>query len=516
MSAPVPLAFQPGIQRDNTRLNAMRAIDGEWLRFDAEGKPRKMRGWETMTTVPGIPRGLAQYNINGLSYYHVGTPNGLTRFFTNVAGQASVPIARTPTSGLVNDPLNVWSFDTIYDSVTGEVTLFGQALPIGGAIDTDTPASIFYGEVTGIADFTELVDSVPAPIQSDGGFFVLHPYLVLLRSGGEVEWSVPGSPTDFAGSGGGNARVTSGKLLAGRQSRGPASQQPSGLLWSTDTLLRMSFVGGAPVFAFDAVGTTSVLSPACIVEYDGVFFWPGSQRFYTYAGTLRELPNTMNADYFFDGINYAARGRAFGFVNPRYGEIWWCYPRGTATECTHAIVYNVRLNTWYDTPLPNLGRSCAVPPCMCNNPVLGDLRPTGTNNTSFRILRHERGLNEIDGGSQNAIRSSFTTPDITLLKGQQPQSKVVDAVLFEPDFVQTGDLKMTVTGNANARAPDRVTSTYTIPDPSGPLAAADQVVRLKDAHRQMRITFESNTIGGDFRMGMPFLHIRPGDDTETT
>jgi hypothetical protein len=515
---PIPLAFEPGIQRDNTRLNSTRAIDGEWVRWDNEGKPRKMRGWETITTVQGIPRGLGQYNLNGLSYYHVGTPNALYRFFTGVGGAASVPIARTPTSGLVNDPLNVWSFDSIYDSITGDVTLFAQALPSGAAIDTDTPASLFYGPVTGTGALVELDDGGgPAvAIQSSGGFFVLHPYLVLFGAGGEVQFSVPGSPTDFAGTGSGVARITSGKIVAGRQSRGPASQQPSGLLWSVDSLIRMSFIGGAPVFGFDDIGTTSVLSPACIVEYDGTFFWPGSQRFYTYAGTLRELPNTMNADFFFDGLNYAARGRAFGFVNPRYGEIWWCYPRGTATECTHAIIYNTRLNTWYDTPLPNSGRSGAVPPCMCNHPVLGDLRPTGTGGTSYRILRHERGVNEIDVSTQNAVRSSFTTPDITLLKGQQPQSRVVEGLLFEPDFVQMGDLKMTVTGNANARAPDLTTSTYTIAAPTGSLASAEQTVRLKDAHRQMRITFESNTIGGDYRMGLPFLHIQPGDDTVTT
>jgi hypothetical protein len=515
---PIPLAFEPGIQRDNTRLNANRAIDGEWVRWDNEGKPRKIRGWETITTVQGIPRGLAQYNLNGLSYFHVGTPDTLFRFTTDVGGFASVPVGRTPGTGLVADPLNVWSFDTIFDSITGDVTLFAQALPAGGAIDTATPASIFYGDVTGTGALVELDDGggTPVAIQSDGGFFVLHPYLFLIGSGGEVQWSVAGSPTDFAGTGSGNARITASKLIAGRKARGAAGSQPSGLIWSTDTLMRVSFTGGATVFGFDEVGSTSVLSPACIVEYDGTFFWPGSQRFYTYAGTLRELPNTANIDFFFDNINYAARGRAFGFVNPRFGEIWWCYPRGSATECTHAVIYNVRLNIWYDTPLPNLGRSCATPPIMGSNPVLGDLRPTGLGDAFFRVLRHEKGVNEIDGSNQNAVRSRFTTPDITLLKGREPQSRVIEGLLFEPDFVQAGDLKMTVTGNANARAPDLTTSTYTIAAPTGSLASAEQTVRLKDAHRQMRITFESNTIGGDYRMGLPFLHIQPGDDTVTT
>jgi hypothetical protein len=153
---------------------------------------------------------------------------------------------------------------------------------------------------------------------------------------------------------------------------------------------------------------------------------------------------------------------------------------------------------------------------MCNHPILGDLRPTGLNDGFYRILRHEVGVNEIDGSSQNVVKASFTTPDMTLLKAQEPMTNAIEGMLFEPDFQQSGDLKMTVRGNANSRDKERVSSTYTIKAPGDGVPTADQVVRLKDAHRQMRITFESNTIGGDFRMGQPYLHIQPGDRTETS
>ncbi len=515
-SVPVPIAFEPGIQRDNTRLASARCIDGEWVRWGPDGKPRKMRGWKTLTTVQGIPRGLHQYTQNGEAFLHIGTPNSLARSLISTADTATVPLARTPSSGLVADDLNIWHMEVIKDGVSGDVTLFAQALPTGASIDTTTLASIFYGDVSDTGPLTELVDGSSNPIQSDGGFFVLHPYLFLLNSGGVVEWSVPGSPTDFAGTGSGTAAITSQKLIAGRQSRGSASASPSGLIWSSDRLIRVSFVGGSPVFAFDEVGTTNVLSPACIVEYDGTFFWPGGARFFIYSGVIRELPNAQNVDYFFDNINMAYRGRCFGFVNPRWGEIWWCYPRGDATECTHAIIYNVRLNTWYDTELPNSGRTCAVPPCMCQFPILGDIRPTGINDAYYRILRHEVGLNELDGVAQNVVRSSFTTPDISLLKAREPISRVIDAVEFEPDFEQSGDLTMTVIGNANSRAPTRTTNTYTITDPNGGVPASEQTIRLKDSHRQIRMKIESNALGGDYRMGAPFLHIQPGDGTSTT
>jgi hypothetical protein len=71
------------------------------------------------------------------------------------------------------------------------------------------------------------------------------------------------------------------------------------------------------------------------------------------------VPNQLNLNYFFDGINPRAKNRVHAFKVTRFGEIWCCYPRGDATECTHAVIYNVRENTWYDTELPNGGRSAS-------------------------------------------------------------------------------------------------------------------------------------------------------------
>jgi hypothetical protein len=56
----------------------------------------------------------------------------------------------------------------------------------------------------------------------------------------------------------------------------------------------------------------------------------------------------MNQNYFFDNLNYAQRQKVWATKVPRFGEIWWLYPKGNATECTDAIIFNVREGTWYD------------------------------------------------------------------------------------------------------------------------------------------------------------------------
>ena len=90
------------------------------------------------------------------------------------------------------------------------------------------------------------------------------------------------------------------------------------------------------------------MSSQSVIEYDGIYFWCGIDRFLMYNGTVKEVPNSFNQNYFFDNLNYTQRQKVFAMKVPRYGEIWWYYPRGNATECTDAIVYNIREDCWYD------------------------------------------------------------------------------------------------------------------------------------------------------------------------
>jgi glycosyltransferase involved in cell wall biosynthesis len=82
------------------------------------------------------------------------------------------------------------------------------------------------------------------------------------------------------------------------------------------------------------------MSSQCVIEYDGIFYWCAVDRFLMYNGVVQEIPNTANQNYFFDNLNYAQRQKVWCTKVPRWGEIWWFYPRGDATECTDAIIYN--------------------------------------------------------------------------------------------------------------------------------------------------------------------------------
>ena len=189
-------------------------------------------------------------------------------------------------------------------------------------------------------------------ISVSGGVVSLHPYLFVYGNNGLIQNCSAGNTNDWVSADANATNVASGKIVQGLPVRG-GSNAPSGLFWSLDSLIRVSFIGGtgtpAQYWRYDIISSqSSILSSQSAIEYDGVYYWCGVDRFLLYNGVVKEIPNSMNQNYFFDNLNYDQRQKVWVTKVPRYGEIWWFYPRGDATECTDAIIYNVRENIWYD------------------------------------------------------------------------------------------------------------------------------------------------------------------------
>ena len=432
-------------------------------------------------------------------------PNG----FVVLVTATTITYTKTNMSGgsfaYAPSPENMWMFDYQYDSSTNQNYLIAHAAPNLDCICNDQGGQIFFGEVLG----TGLLKSVSLPPDANatGGVVSLHPYLFYYGTDGIVGWSVAGEPTNLTGSGSGLARVWGQKIIKGMPLRAGSGSAPAGIFWAFDAVIRATFTGGATVFQFDVIATdTSIISPQCVVDYDGVFFWCGVDRFLMFNGVVREVPNQMNLNYFFDGLNQRQRSKVFAFKVPRYGEVWWCYPRGDATECTHAVIYNVRENCWYDTELPNYGRSAGQFNNSFAAPVLTGVEDSGS---GYRVWVQEQLTDEYDGPNIRPIRSYFETADLSKLV--QGQNEYLRITTIEPDFVQRGPMTVQVTGRANARAPEVYSTIFTFPENAS--TPHEQIVMLKEQRRELRIRFESNAVYGDYQMGQIIGHLSTGDRT---
>lgn len=354
---PVHISSKAGIKRDGTVFEGDYYVDGQWCRFQ-RGLPRKMGGYRRITQgFSGLSRGMYSYPYNNNLYVTSGSASKFEQATIDPAGIASAVFDRTPSASFTATDNNLWSIDAIYNSASTATYILAHAAPNLNDISSSTNAPLFYGDITS----TSALTAVAGAPQVSGGVLALHPFTLLFGNNGYVAWSAPNDPTNWSTLGADDAFVTSQKIVAGINTRGGASNSPSAILWSLDSVIRMSYTGTVNnIFSFDTISDeSSILSSQSVIEYDGIYFWVGLDRFLLYNGVVKEVPNNLNINWFFDNLNFAQRQKVFATKIPRWGEIWWCFPFGDATECTHAIVYNVREDTWYDTVLPNTGRSNA-------------------------------------------------------------------------------------------------------------------------------------------------------------
>jgi len=504
-TTPRILRSAPGIKRDGTKFDGEFYTDGQWVRFQ-RGLPRKVLGYRsTQKYLAEISRGLTAFTQNSQTYFHSGGPNTLERFLMDSSLNSSVITNRTPAT-LVASNNNRWMFDYQYNPSGLTTSLLAHVAPNGSCVCNDQGGQIFIGDATGTGLLTQV--TLPVSGNAAGGIVSLHPYLFYYGSGGIIGHSVAGTPSDLTGAGSGIARPWGQKIIKGKPLRAGAGSGPAGIFWAFDAVIRASFVGGGEIFNYDVIATeTSILSPDSVIDYDGVFYWCGVDRFMMFNGVVREVDNQLNLNYFFDNINRNETAKVFAFKVPRYGEIWWCYPRGNATECTHAVIYNVREGTWYDTELPNNGRAIGMYSNGLKSPVLAGV----TDDTDgYKIWVHEQGVDEIDGSTINPVRSFFETADQSQLAAGVDQTLRLYRV--EPDFVQSGPMSVQVTGRANARAPEVFGNVYTFTETAANVA--EQTVTMKDQRRELRVKFESNVTGGNYQMGQIIGHFGPGDGTK--
>jgi hypothetical protein len=532
----VQIRSQPGIKRDGTKFEGDNYVDGQWVRFQ-RGLPRKIGGYRAISKyLREVSRAMHEFTQNNLTYVHSGSANLVERFYIDNGFNTSVITNRTPST-LATDPNNMWQFDAIAAPGLGGMQLVAQVAPNLECICNSLGGQLFFGDLFATTPL-QPITNLPAGYSATGGVVVLHPYTFIFGNDGYVAFSVAGDPTDYTSLGSGAANIASQKIVRGIALRGGPGNSPSGLFWSADALVRASFIGGAPVFQFDTISTqSSILGANTVIEYDGIFYWVGTDRFLMFNGVVREVPNNLNLNYFFDGLNQSQRQKVFAMKVPRYGEIWWCYPRGDAIEPSHAVIYNIRENTWYDCELPNGGRSAAVSPTVFPKPIMtgvvpsiasdqvrvteaDDTRITETDDNvrvtedsgvdQYRLWVHEVGVDDIDGLNLQPVLSYFETADMSLPVTNQ-ENKALQVLMIEPDFVQSGDMTMQVTGRANAKAPEVSTEPHTIYET--PPTPQDQVIYFKTQRRELRFRFESNTLGGDYQMGLVLAHVQPGDGT---
>jgi len=501
-----PINIRPGIRRDGTTFASRYYIDGQWTRF-RNGVPRKMGGYKVITELPSIPRGIYVAPLSSGFKIFIGLYDSLLTQEIDKDGVAiGALIDRTPVDFPV-DENNLWQFAQMYDTGGDGSAVIAHAAPNLASIGSDVETPVYYGFVDDDAAFEA------TPVSVSGGIAVLPPFLMVFGNNGNIKWSDPNDPTTFPATN--DVFIPSQKIVAGFPARaGTAS--PGGLFWSLNNLIRATFSpnpDGSPNFRFDTISSQcSILSSSSIIESEGIFFWAGSKNFFCYTGALQELQNQLNLDFFYynnpitgSGLNKDEQQKVWATKVGQFGEIWWHFPKGVNGEDSHAVIYNKRDNTWYDTAI---SRSCGYFEQNFKDPIWAD--SDINENDKFYLWHHESGINQNIFGEITPINSYFETGDISWcavgpMGDWVGRNRQVDLYRVEPDLIQTGEIEMFINGRAYARSSVDTTGPYTI-------TPTTKKVDLRQQRRQMTLRFVSNEIDGFFEMGQTMLDLRIGDE----
>jgi hypothetical protein len=568
---------KPGVKRDGTDLDSDYFRDAQWVRFQ-RGRPRKMGGYSAISdAVTGPIRDLLIDARAAVNTAHTFSPFGVQQLAFDNNGAGAGIVERTP-AGFVRNDNYTWQSTSMYSGGGSAFTaLICAATPDLLSIADPTNGPVYSGDITATAALTAVSDG--APIQVSGGCVVLNPFLFvygnngLIRNSNANDFSVA---TVWVGTNANIANVAGTKVVKGLPVRGGANN-PAGLFWALDSLLRVSFVGGARLWTYDTISDDiSVLSKHSMIEYSNIYYWVGVDKFYMYSGVVQELPNEMNANFFFDNVNMNHRQKVWVLKVPRFGEIWWFFPFGTSTECDAAIIYNVHLNTWYDTRIVrSAGRPAKVfkKPIMAGgqaqstiflsytagagvfaigNVVTGGVSGavgtiarvivggmnlinvtgvfnaaeaissgavTGTTNAApvtqqlDAVWQHETGTDQIVRSNQSAIEAYFETSKFQWMTGGPAAGTKQPGGKDQQTRMLRMEPDFIAAGNLELTIKGSAYAQSS--DEESDIYLFDgstEFVDVKEQRREMSVKVKSNVLGGNFETGLVMFNIEPGDE----
>ena len=312
-----PLTYKPGIKRDGTKFQSEYCTDGQWVRFQ-RGVVKKIGGMQGTaiaanvhtftslgTNISNIFLNSSAVNNNIYAYIGANTvimnPDYTSRVFKlelspNLEGAIRL---RSITPDLGVKTAFMWQFETVIRDGIKNIVCFGAD---NAANIAQNAAPVAYAGPIEANPGTQL-KPINLPAAANGGICYSNPFLFAYGSNGYVAYSRPADPLDFTGNGSGSLTISNDKVIFGSAIRG-GSNSPSLLFWTQGSVVKVNNVGDIAVnFKIDVISkSSSILSSRCVVEYDGVFFWIGTDRFFVYNGIVQEMPNTMSTNYFFDRI----------------------------------------------------------------------------------------------------------------------------------------------------------------------------------------------------------------------
>jgi hypothetical protein len=367
----------------------------------------------------------------------------------------------------------------------------------------------------------------------------------------------------------GELRLSSGSMIiAGLHTR------QENLIFTDSALFSMQYVGPPYVWGFSMLtDNISIMGPNAFSTVNGITYWMGVDKFYSYSGRTETLPCTVR-QYVFNDINLSQSYLVTSGTNEGYSEIWWHYPSANSFVNDRYVIFNHLERIWYvgtmsrtawlDSPLRGFPMasfsvqnsylstaitSSSVTIALINgasyptagtiqidseiitytgnnaNALTGCIR--GTNGTTAashiqyapvtyyvpnQVMYHEDGVDDYSGLTPAAIDSYVQSSDFDIGDGHNFGFvwRILPDVTFAGSTAASPALTMVIQPRVNSG------TAYGTPNPntvtrtsSYPVEQYTGQVYTRLRGRQMAFKIESTALGVAWQLGSPRIDIRP-------
>ena len=436
------------------------------------------------------------YQINvGLDVYVESTGWGVSTWGAGAWGSSTAITAA--------NQLRLWSHDNFGEDLVMNVRSGGVFYYDISAATLGTTRAVALSDLAGanltptkalqvlVSDVDRHVICLGAdPISGSSRSGSIDPLLVAWSDQENVtEWEP--LPTNTAGS---------LRLSAGSQIIGALRARQETLIWTDTALYSMSFIGQPFTFGINLVNEgVGLIAPNGAINTPKGVFWMDKKGFYTYNGSVQDIPCTVQ-NYVFSDFNESQAFQTFGFVNKEFDEVGWFYCSGTSTVIDKYVVFNYEDGTW---TIGELTRSAWIDEGIFNNPMA-----TYTTSNVGYLYNHETG-NDADGAAMDNV--FIESSDFDLADGEDFQS--IRRIIPDIKFTGDGGTGQTVNVVVKTRNfPAESLSTATTATCTSSTSKIDTRIRARQAVLRVESDDDNtsgNNLGVGFRVGVTRMDVQP-------
>ena len=290
------------------------------------------------------------------------------------------------------------------------------------------------------------------------------------------------------------------RLSAGSQIIGAIRARQETLVWTDTSLYSITFVGQPFTFGVNLVNEgVGLIGPNAAVNTPKGIFWMDKKGFYTYNGTVQDIPCTVQ-DYVFSDLNEGQAFQVFGFLNKEFDEVGWFYCAAGETTISKYVVFNYEDGVW---SIGELNRTSWIDEGIFDAPIA-----SYTTSDVGYLYDHETG-NDADGSPMDNVY--IESSDFALGNGEEFQS--INKIIPDIKFTGSGGSGQTVNVVLKQRNyPGESLTT----DSTNTCTATTTKIDTRLRARQAALRIESDDDGSvgvrsgvGFRVGAMRMDVRP-------